>query len=170
MQSTGSHELDTTERLNSNNTRGVELTAVAVCKCRAWGVTRVHPNESLSPPPPDGLCSRQKSVRSPHPAAASHTLRVSEALAGHRVQNRGCDLASRVLVRGADPSSGEPGWFEGAVTWFLRSGPGGGGLGRSPSSMERLLSAGWLVWATLTQGGLPAGPDLRRLRLPGLFL
>ena len=73
------------------------------------------------------LCSRRKSVQSPHPAAVSHSLRVSEALASQRVRDGPCDLASRVLVRGADPSSGEPGWFEGAVTRILRSGPGGGG-------------------------------------------
>ena len=83
-------------------------------------------------------------MQSPHPTAVSHSLRVSEALAGQRVRDRPCDLASRVLVRGADPSSGEPGWFEGAVTRILRSGPGGGG-GWGVTVLHGAVVVSWAV-------------------------
>ena len=49
----GVAKLDTTERLNSNNTRHVGLAVVAVWKCPAQGVTCVHPGECPSPPRPE---------------------------------------------------------------------------------------------------------------------
>ncbi|CAM9875226.1 unnamed protein product [Rangifer tarandus platyrhynchus] len=115
------------------------------------------------------LCSRRKSVRSPDPAAASHTLRVSEALASQWVRDRPCDLASRVLVRGADPSSGEPGWFEGAVTQILRSGPGGGGGGVT------ILHGAVVVSRAVGLGHPDSGQSARwtgswMVEAPGLFI
>ena len=83
----GVAKLDTTERLNSSNTRHVGLAGVGsgsarsgrhVCPPRGVPITTTARMASWS---------RRKSVQSPRPTAAPHTLMVSEALASQWVQD-----------------------------------------------------------------------------------